>query len=124
MRRPWLRFCWRPACLAFPARVGVEGGGAEGFEPGEQVAEPPVVVDPGLVVAVLVGAEPAADIFAAILLVDVCAVLTPTGTRPLRDVGQASGFQCAASHSRSVSSLVRASCSRAKSASVFVRTSV
>jgi hypothetical protein len=36
--------------------VGVEGGGAEGFEPGEQVAQAAVVVDPGLVVASLVGA--------------------------------------------------------------------
>ncbi len=43
-----------------PARVGVEGGGAEGLEPGEQLAQPPVVVDPGLVVVVLLGAEPAA----------------------------------------------------------------
>src|SRR5438874_12680515 len=50
-------------CLAVPAGVGFEGGGAEGFEPAEQVAQPPVVVDPGLVVAVLVGAEPAADRF-------------------------------------------------------------
>jgi hypothetical protein len=40
---------------------GFEGGGAEGLEPGEQFVEPPVVVDPGGVVAVLVGAEPAAD---------------------------------------------------------------
>src|SRR6266852_8874812 len=48
---------------ALPARVGFEGGGAEGFEPGEQLAQPPVVVDPGLVVVVLVGAEPAADGF-------------------------------------------------------------
>lgn len=38
--------------------------------------------------------------------------------------GQAPGFHCAASHSRSVSSLVRASCSRANSASVLLRTSV
>ena len=38
--------------------------------------------------------------------------------------GQAPGFHCAESHSRSVSSLVLASCSRAKSASVLVRTSV
>src|SRR5258708_38809258 len=44
-----------------PARVGVEGGSAEGLEPGEQLAQPPVVVDPGLVVVVLAGAEPAAD---------------------------------------------------------------
>ena len=44
---------------------------------------------------------------------------------PLGDyTGQAPGFHCAASHFRSVSSLVRASCSRAKSASVLVRTSV
>jgi hypothetical protein len=42
---------------------------AEGFEAGEEVAEPPVVVDPGPVFAVLVGAEPAADGFAAILRV-------------------------------------------------------
>ena len=49
------------ACLAFPAGVGVEGGGAEGFEPGEQFVQPPVVVDPCLVVVVLVGTEPAAD---------------------------------------------------------------
>jgi hypothetical protein len=53
----------RLAWLAFPAGVGVEGGGAEGLEPGEQVVQPPVVVDPGLVVAVLLRAEPAADGF-------------------------------------------------------------
>jgi hypothetical protein len=41
----------------------LEGGGAEGLEPGEQFAEPPVVVDPGRVVPVLFGAEPAADRF-------------------------------------------------------------
>src|ERR1022692_3833581 len=52
---------WGCPCLVLPARVGFEGGGAEGFEPGEQLAQPPVVVDPGLVVVVLVGAEPAAD---------------------------------------------------------------
>jgi hypothetical protein len=46
--------------FALPARAGLERGGSEGFEPGEQFAEPPVVVDPGLVVVVLVGAEPAA----------------------------------------------------------------
>jgi hypothetical protein len=56
-------FAGRPAWLAFPAGVGVEGGGAEGLKPGEELAEPPVVVDPGGVVAVLVGAEPAADGF-------------------------------------------------------------
>ena len=50
-------------CLALPAGVGFEGGGAEGFEPGEELAEPAVVVDPGLVVAVLVDGEPAADGF-------------------------------------------------------------
>src|SRR5258707_8064206 len=50
----------RPGSL-LPARVGVEGGSAEGLEPGEQLAQPPVVVDPGLVVVVLAGAEPAAD---------------------------------------------------------------
>src|SRR5712692_9715760 len=54
-----------PACrvpvLPLPAGVGFEGGGAESFEPGEQFAQPPVVVDPGLVVPVLVGAGPAAD---------------------------------------------------------------
>src|SRR5713226_2097610 len=44
-----------------PARVGFEGGGAEGLEPGKQFAQPPVVVDPGLVVVVLLGAEPPAD---------------------------------------------------------------
>src|SRR5439155_10098750 len=49
------------ACLAFPAGVSVEGGGAEGLKPGEQFVQPPVVVDPGRVVAVLFGAEPAAD---------------------------------------------------------------
>src|SRR5579862_3869946 len=37
-----------PAWLAFPAGVGVEGGSAEGFEPGEQFVQAPVVVDPGL----------------------------------------------------------------------------
>src|SRR5260370_39545844 len=47
--------------FALPAGVGLEGGGSEGFEPGEQLAQPPVVADPGLVVVVLVGAEPAAD---------------------------------------------------------------
>src|SRR5260370_17241597 len=49
--------------FALPAGVGLEGGGSEGFEPGEQLAQPPVVADPGLVVVVLVGAEPAADGF-------------------------------------------------------------
>ena len=57
------RLAWPGPGPAFPAGVGVEGGGAEGLEPGEQVAEPAVVVDPGLVVAVLVGGEPAADGF-------------------------------------------------------------
>src|SRR5580693_9116247 len=51
------------AAVLLPARVGFESGGAEGFEPGEQFVQPPVVVDPGLVVAVLVVAEPAADGF-------------------------------------------------------------
>jgi DNA-binding CsgD family transcriptional regulator len=51
------------AWLAVPAGVGVEGGGAEGFEPVEEFADPPVVVDPGLVVAVLVGGELPADGF-------------------------------------------------------------
>jgi hypothetical protein len=41
------------------AGVGFEGFHAEGFEPGEQFVQAAVVVDPGLVVAVLVGAEPA-----------------------------------------------------------------
>src|SRR5260370_31407366 len=49
------------AGCALPARVGVERGGSEGFEPGEQLAQRAVVVDPGLVVLVLLGAEPAAD---------------------------------------------------------------
>jgi integrase len=49
--------------LAFAAGVGFEGGGAEGFEPGEELVQAAVVVDPCLVVAVLVGAEPAADGF-------------------------------------------------------------
>ena len=49
--------------FALPARVGFKGGGAEGFELGEQFPQAPVVVDPGLVVLVLVGAEPAADGF-------------------------------------------------------------
>jgi len=40
--------------------LGVEGGGVEGLELGEQVAQPPVVVDPGLVVLALGRAEPAA----------------------------------------------------------------
>jgi hypothetical protein len=31
----------RPAGLAFPAGVSVEGGGAEGLEPGEQFVQPP-----------------------------------------------------------------------------------
>jgi hypothetical protein len=47
--------------LAVAAEVGFERGGAEGFELGEQFAEPAVVVDPGGVVAVLLGGEPAAD---------------------------------------------------------------
>src|SRR5260370_39742267 len=51
------------AAALLPARVGFESGDAEGFEPGEQFVQPPVVVDPGLVVAVLVVAEPAADGF-------------------------------------------------------------
>jgi hypothetical protein len=36
--------------------------------------------------------------------------------------GQAPDFHCVASHSRSVLSLIRASCSRSNSASVLVRT--
>ena len=63
MWRVRFRLCWPSAWLVFPAGVGVEGGGAEGLEPGEQVVQPPVVVDPGLVVVVLVGAEPAAGRF-------------------------------------------------------------
>ena len=47
--------------LAVPAGVGFEGFRAEGFEPGEQFVQAAVVVDPGLVVVVLVVAEPAAD---------------------------------------------------------------
>jgi hypothetical protein len=47
--------------LGRAAGICLEGGGAEGFEAGEQLAEPPVVVDPGLVVVLLVRAEPAAD---------------------------------------------------------------
>jgi hypothetical protein len=47
--------------LAVPTGVGFEGGDAEGLEPGEEFAQAAVVVDAGLVVAVLVGAEPAAD---------------------------------------------------------------
>ena len=44
---------------------------------------------------------------------------------PFRDyTGQASRFHCAASHSRSVSSVSRASRSRAKSVSAFAMTSV
>jgi len=39
----------------------LEGCGAEGFELGQQVVQPAIVVDPGLVVALLIGAEPAAD---------------------------------------------------------------
>ena len=42
---------------AVPARVGFEGVGAEGFEPGEQFVQPPVVVDPGRVVAVRLSAS-------------------------------------------------------------------
>ena len=45
---------WGLPAGALPARVGFEGGSAEGLEPGEQLAQPPVVVDPGLVVVVLV----------------------------------------------------------------------
>src|ERR1700732_1801414 len=41
---------------------GIGGGGA-GLELGEQSAHPPVVADPGLVVVVLLRAEPAADGF-------------------------------------------------------------
>jgi len=51
------------AGVPLPAGVGFEGGGSEGFELGEQFVEPAVVADPGLVVVVLVGAEPAADCF-------------------------------------------------------------
>src|SRR5260370_4816342 len=51
------------AAPLLPAGGGFEGGGAEGFEPGEECVEPPVVVDPGLVVVLLVVAEPAADRF-------------------------------------------------------------
>ena len=53
----------RAAGWRFQRGSGVEGGGAEGFEPGEQFVQPPVVVDPGRVVVVLAGAEPAADGF-------------------------------------------------------------
>jgi hypothetical protein len=60
---------WPAACLAFPAGVGVEGSGAEGLEPGEQFAQPPVVVDPGCVVAVLVGVSQRPMVLAAILRV-------------------------------------------------------
>src|ERR1700736_6403013 len=60
-RRSWAAGLGAAALL--PAWVGFEGGDAEGFEPGEQFVQPPVVVDPGLVVAVLVVAEPAADRF-------------------------------------------------------------
>jgi len=49
------------AALPVHARVGFHGGGSEGLESGEQFPEPPVVVDPGLVVVVLLGAEPPAD---------------------------------------------------------------
>jgi len=59
------RLAWpgpRPAgWLAFPAGVIFEGGGAGCLEPGEELAQAAVVVDPGLVVVVLAGAEPAAD---------------------------------------------------------------
>ncbi len=41
----------------------MEGFGSEGFEPGEQFVQAAVVVDPGLVVVVLAGAEPAAGRF-------------------------------------------------------------
>ena len=51
------------AAALLPAGVGFERGGAEGFEAGEQFVQAVVVVDPGLVVAVLLGAEPAADSF-------------------------------------------------------------
>src|SRR6266705_6895262 len=47
------------ACAAIAGRRRARR--PEGFEPGEQVAEPAVVVDPGLVVVLLAGAEPAAD---------------------------------------------------------------
>ena len=46
----WAGRVWLAGSLAFPAGVGFEGGGAEGLETGEQFAQPPVVVDPGLVV--------------------------------------------------------------------------
>jgi hypothetical protein len=66
MRR--FRFCWPAgwggragAAALLPAGVGVKGGDAEGFEAGEQFVQAAVVVDPGLVVIVLVRAEPAAD---------------------------------------------------------------
>src|SRR5205809_301425 len=56
---------WRWPCragwLAVAAGVGFEGCGAEGLKAGEELVQAPVVVDPGLVVAVLVGGEPAAD---------------------------------------------------------------
>jgi hypothetical protein len=42
----------RPACLAFPAGVRVEGGGAEGLEPGEQFVQPPVMPNSGRCVLV------------------------------------------------------------------------
>jgi glucose/arabinose dehydrogenase len=48
----------------------------------------------------------------------------PLGPRGLARPGQTSALYRPESHSRSVSSLVRASCSRVKSASVLVRTSV
>ena len=55
--------------LALPAGVGVEGGGSEFFELAEQVAQSPVVVDPGLVVLALGGLSHRHTVFAAILRV-------------------------------------------------------
>jgi hypothetical protein len=43
------------------ARVGFQRGGSEGFQAGQQFPQPPVVVDPGLVVVALLSAEPPAD---------------------------------------------------------------
>ena len=55
----WL---WR---LALPAGVGVGDGLAEGFELGDERAEPALVVEPGLVVGELVVGQDAGDGLAA-----------------------------------------------------------
>jgi hypothetical protein len=56
------RFRWLLLLAPLPAGVGFECGGAEGFQASEQVAQPPVVADPGLVVLALAGFQKSATV--------------------------------------------------------------